>query len=266
MRNPAYESVEVGGSHCRNQGGRLRRESYDNVQLKNVAVIPSSCKPLSVALGDNDYQQPPFASLAATGNVGVPQPEFHPYEEVELKRSHTVIPTPRLGHTYGNINPKCEPPVGEKTTTIIFVDSDSPELGRFGPRRATTSACYRREVKPHAPALHTTTAPIATHRKGNLSLNTLPGEQAKASEDQAPCLIEDTGRDEDAGQDEDIGHDEGVGGDENTGRDEDVGCDEDHDCYEDMACDEVIGCDENIDHDRRSNTGDSEASACYDYI
>ena len=313
-KNPSYEPVELGssfssscrGSHyCKREvtaGSGLPRESYDNVLLKNVAVIPSSCKPLSVAPRENDYQPP--ASWPTAG-VGVPLSEVHAYEEVDLKQSHTVIPTPGLGHTCGNVNPRHEAGTGQKTTTVIFIDSDSPKLGMFGPRRATTNADDDHgEGKPHTPALPDATMPqIATHKE-HLPLRTLLGEQAEASEDQALCLDDyvphdpavhcdedvDLGDydyvphdsavhcDEDVDLNEYVPHDPAIRCDEDVGLGKDVPhdpavrCDEDAGRNEyiphdpDVAHDEDIGLGEDVSCDRRSKTCDSGAGASYYYI
>lgn len=221
-QNPSYEPVKLGPlppspSSCEDSlhSGKvvtapsgLPRESYDNVQLKNFAVIPSSCKPLSVAPGRNDYQQTEAnASVPTASSVDVPQSEVHTYEEVDLKRSHTVIPTPGLGHAFGTVNPRHELTSGQKAT-IIFIDNNLPETERFGPRRATTATGYQGEERPRPPTIpHVTVPEVGSHSDESRPLHTMLDEQAEASED--PCLGEDVDHEHAVAAD-DGSHDEGV--------------------------------------------------------
>ena len=221
-RNPSYEPVKPGqpfstssrGGNCNIKevvaGPRLPRESYNNVQLKNFPVIPSSCKPLSVAPTVNEYQKTATASQPTAGGFGPPPFEVHVYEEVDLKRSYTVIPTPGIGNACGKGNPEFEIPVEQNT--VIVIDGNSPEVGELRPRRATLAACYHVNGTPHPPSVpRVTEVPLTRHCNEPIPLYNGLGEETEACEDCAQCSTEGAVHKQDVAASVDDGLDEAVG-------------------------------------------------------
>lgn len=222
-KNPSYEPVEPGqpfftvngGGNCSIRevvaGPLLSRDSYNNIQLKNFPVIPSSCQPLSVAPRVNEYQKTATALQPTAGGFGPPPFEVHVYEEVDLKRSHTVIPTPGIGHACGNFNPNNE--LSMEQTTVTVIDSDSPEMGEFRPRRATLAACYHGNGMPQPSTVpRVTKAPVTSQCNEPIPLYTELREETEASEDRAQCSTEGAVHNQDVASVDD-GLDEAVGSD-----------------------------------------------------
>jgi len=138
----------------------------------------------------NEYQKTATASQPTAGGVGPPPSEIHVYEDVDLKRSYTVIPTPGIGHAWGNGNPEFELPVEQ--TTAIVIDGDSPEMEELRPRRATLAACYHGDGMPNPPTVPrvTTKVPITIDCNEPIPPYTGLGEETEASEDRAQCSTE----------------------------------------------------------------------------